>query len=164
MIKQLNLYESKHSWTGPDGLYLHLSRNARAGNRYNLLKDGESRKGEKKFRRILTIVEDPVGHRNGDVGALPSSSSMNGTGRLRRGRSLRSEARPELGAAPPQKEAEFPAVCSGGRGLLTPRNPEKNAAGSGGEQFLAPGRDWFVLYPGAGEFLTCEPRRSDGKR
>lgn len=47
-------------------------------------------------------------------------------------RSVRSEAGSELGAAPPEEEAEFPAVCSGGRGLLTPRNPEKNAAGSGG--------------------------------
>lgn len=45
---------------------------------------------------------------------------------------MRSEGGSELGAAPPEKEAEFPAVCSGGRGLLTPRNPEKNAAGSGG--------------------------------
>lgn len=48
-------------------------------------------------------------------------------------RRMRSEARrPELGAVPPEKEAEFPAVCSGERGLLTPPKPEKNAAGSGG--------------------------------
>lgn len=80
---------------------------------------------------------------------------MEGLGRLRRGRSLRSAARPELGAAPPQKEAEFPALCSGGTRLLTPRNPEKNAAGSGGSQFLAPGSDWFLLYPGAGGFLPA---------
>lgn len=53
-------------------------------------------------------------------------------GTAARWRSLRSGAGSELGAAPPEKEAEFPAVCSGGRGLLTPRNPEKNAAGSGG--------------------------------
>ncbi|KAI4793214.1 hypothetical protein KUCAC02_024914 [Chaenocephalus aceratus] len=30
-----------------------------------------------------------------------------------------------------QKEAEFPAVRSGGRALLTPRNPERNTGGSG---------------------------------
>ena len=31
----------------------------------------------------------------------------------------------------PEKEAEFPAICNGVRGLLTPRNPVKKAAGSG---------------------------------
>lgn len=53
-------------------------------------------------------------------------SFINGMGRPGRSRSLRSEARRSgLGAVPPEKEAEFPADCSGGRGLLTPRNPEK---------------------------------------
>lgn len=62
-------------------------------------------------------------------------------------RSLRSEAGSELGAAaPPEKEAEFPAVCSGGRGLLTPRNPEKNAAGSGGLTVSSIGSGRFLSY------------------
>ncbi|XP_076586178.1 ras-related protein Rab-35b isoform X2 [Chaetodon auriga] len=63
-------------------------------------------------------------------------------------RSLRSEAGSELGAAPPEKEAEFPAVCSGGRGLLTPRNPEKNAAGSGGLTVCSIGSGRFHSYRG----------------
>ncbi len=82
----------------------------------------------------------------------PSSSVslvfINGMGRLCRSRSLRSEAGSELGAAPPEKEAEFPAVCSGGRGLLTPRNPEKNAAGSGGLTVSSIGSGRFLSYWG----------------
>lgn len=73
-----------------------------------------------------------------------SLAFINGMGRLCRSRSLRSEAGSELGAAPPEKEAEFPAVCSGGRGLLTPRNPEKNAAGSGGQTVSSIGSGRFL--------------------
>lgn len=46
-------------------------------------------------------------------------------------RSLRSDAGSQLGAATPEKEAEFPAVCSVEEGLLTPWIPDTNSAGSG---------------------------------
>ncbi|KAF3850547.1 hypothetical protein F7725_012319 [Dissostichus mawsoni] len=49
-----------------------------------------------------------------------------------------------------QKEAEFPAVRSGGRALLTPRNPERNTGGSGAgvEEPPATGmaRDYDYLF------------------
>lgn len=76
--------------------------------------------------------------------------------------SLRSEARRSaLGAVPPEKEAEFPAVCSGGRGLLTPRKPEKNAAGSGGSHFIASVVIDFFYIRGLVRF-SYERRGSDG--
>ena len=76
-----------------------------------------------------------------------SAVFINGMGPLCCSRSLRSEAGSELGAAAsPEKEAEFPAVCSGGRGLLTPRNPEKKAAGSGGLTVSSIGSGRFLSY------------------
>lgn len=92
---------------------------------------------------------------------------INGMGRLCCSRSLRSEAGSELGAAPPEKEAEFPAVCSGGRGLLTPRNPEKNAAGSGGLTVCSIGSGRCLSNRGdlgVGDFFFYKPRGSDSKQ
>ncbi|KAF3850536.1 hypothetical protein F7725_012308 [Dissostichus mawsoni] len=43
-----------------------------------------------------------------------------------------------------QKEAEFPAVRSGGRALLTPRNPERNTGGSGGSYITTIGVDFKI--------------------
>lgn len=88
---------------------------------------------------------------------------INGTGRPCCSRSLRSEAGSELGAAPLEKEAEFPAVCSGGRGLLTPRNPEKYAAGSGGLTVSSVGSGRFLSYRGdlgAGDFFSIRGGRT----
>jgi len=59
-------------------------------------------------------------------------------------RSLRSDAGYKLGAAPSEKEAEFPAVCSGGRGLLTPR---KTPPARGGKQYLSIGSG-FLSHQG----------------
>lgn len=85
------------------------------------------------------------------------------------GRSLRSEARrSELGAVPPEKEADFPAVCSGGGGLLTPRNPEKNAAGSGGSHSPASVVIGFFYIRRLVRFFlfttSCGGRTANGKK
>lgn len=57
----------------------------------------------------------------------------------------------ELGAAPPpEKEAEFPAVCSGGSGLLTPRNPPEKRRRLRGLTGSSVGSDYFLSYLGAG--------------
>lgn len=88
---------------------------------------------------------------------------INGMGPLCCSSSLRSETGSQLGAAPPEEEAEFPAVCSGERGLLTPRNPEKKRRRLGGLTVCDILSGGGVLYRGdlgSGDFLYA-PRESD---